>query len=66
MVVYNRFIDIFKERRKLYSKTLNKSSDQNITTFKNYNNLFNKLTRIMTITYFKTSIEENKLNTKKT
>ena len=45
---------------------MNKPCDQNVTMFKNYNDLFNKLKRIMKITYFKTAIEENELNTKKT
>ena len=54
------------KRRKLYYKKLNKPNDSNITAFKNYNNIFNKLKRAMKITYFKISLEENKFNVKKT
>jgi hypothetical protein len=44
----------------------NKPTESNITAFKIYNNMFNKFKPAMEITYFKTSLAENKFNVRKT
>jgi len=55
-----------KRKGKLFAKKLLKPTERNITEFKKFNNMFNKLKRAMKIKYFRDSLEENKNNIKKT
>ena len=55
-----------KTRRKLLTKKLQKPTEQNIQTYKNYNKLYNKTKRIMKLNYFKNILNENKYNIKNT
>ncbi len=55
-----------KTRRKLLSKKLQKPTELNIQTYKNYNKLYNKTKRNMTLNYFKNILNENKYHIKNT
>ena len=49
-----------KNKSKLLSLKLHEPTETNILKYKLFNNLHNKLVRIMKISYFKTACEENK------
>jgi len=53
-----------RNKSKLYTKKLKKPTETNINAYKTYLKILNKLKRRAKITYFKTSIDENKHNTK--
>ena len=55
-----------RQKAKLFSKKLNNPSEHNINAFKIYNNIFNKLKRNMKRLYYKSKLDENKLDMKKT
>jgi hypothetical protein len=53
-----------RNKSRLYTKKLKKPTEDNINAYKTYVKIFNKLKRRAKIIYFKTSIDENKHNTK--
>jgi len=55
-----------RTRIKLYAKKLRKPTEHNIDRYKSYNNQYNKLKRLMKMTYYKNLIEENRHNIKRT
>ncbi len=53
------------KKAELLSKKLHEPTEQNISKYKQYNNLFNLLKKKMKMLYFRTVLEENKTNSKK-
>ncbi len=54
------------KRAKLFSKKIHDPSARNKEKYKHYNSLYNKLNRKMKVLYFRTALEENKRNSKRT
>ena len=55
-----------KNRTKLLTKKLQKPTERNILTYKNYNKLYNKTKRNMKVNYFSNILDENKHDIKNT
>jgi len=55
-----------RHKAKLFQKKLNKPTEENITSYKNYLNLYNKIKRELKRNYFCHLINLNKNNMKKT
>jgi hypothetical protein len=55
-----------RTKSKLLNKKLKKPTEENINTYKNFVNLYNKVRRKMKINYFAIMIEQNKSNIKQT
>ena len=55
-----------RKNAKLYVKKMRNPTDHNKTLFREYNNLFNRLKGICRENYYKSVLEENKYNIKKT
>ena len=55
-----------KKKAKLFSKKMSKPTKLNISAYKEYNTIYNKLKRKMKILYYKTVLDENRSDIKKT
>ena len=60
------FLNSSRQKAKLFSKQLQKPTLTNITTYKEYNRIFNRMKRALKNAYFRNSLLENQHNIRKT
>ena len=54
-----------RQKAKLFTRKMNKPTNENIAKYKNYNAIYNQLKRKMKSLYYKTALEEHKNDSKK-